>query len=480
MQRSLKTIGTLGIALCCATALAWESSSGFGSGDAYQGNYNLNPPSAGYSVPAAQTESPAPMPHMYLQTGGLNLHYASSHPVGCNVVGRDSTNSTVQTMIDAWAIEARYRDTAGNSFIMSLPLYSRRASLKRAGSAETERFAAVLPDSFLLSLYLANDLGSEWRRWQLRDTSQVASFSYAPLRDMDTAGADTGQFKIVRAFNRGNAECQSGQYPQAIASFTAVLTQDSTFLAAYFNRAIACGASGDLSRAIQDYSQVLAANPSIGEAYVNRGVVCLTQGQWTSAIRDFERALEIQPRDYLACYNKAVTCESAGRADDAIAAYRAFITCAPVEYYGTIEIAACRAVELSLTLVDSTIAGMGAEAAYDTACQELGRGRYLNAARGFGRYLEKTPAGPLTPDAEYWLGECYLSLGLLARSEQTFTRLLSAYGGQRFNAAAYKLGVIALATGRTEAARAQFQELIRRTPGSVEARRAVFRMQALE
>jgi tetratricopeptide (TPR) repeat protein len=300
------------------------------------------------------------------------------------------------------------------------------------------------------------------------------------LPDIDTTIPRAFEAEVARLFNRGNAELRNGTYPLAIASFTAVLVQDSTVIGALFNRAIASAAAGELPGAIQDYSRLIEANPSIGEAYVNRGVVCLTQGQWTSAIRDFERALELRPQNYLACYDKAVACESAGRTLDAVAAYRAFVASAPVEYYGAAENAARRAIELTLAQADSAVLRLSAEVAYDSACQELSRGRYVDAARGFQHYLDKSPAGPWAADAESWLGECYLALGLADRAERLFEHLRTVYANRKWTGATYRLGVIAMAAGRTDFARSSFQEVIRRSPGSAEAELSSFRLQALE
>jgi tol-pal system protein YbgF len=118
---------------------------------------------------------------------------------------------------------------------------------------------------------------------------------------------------------------------------------------------------------------------------------------------------------------------------------------------------------------------------YDAAYYDFTRGKYDVAIEGFEEFIKQYPDSPNADNARYWVGECYYSMGDLARAETEFGRVIVEYpDGNKVPSAAYKLGMVRVAQGRADDARAQFRQVVEKYPGTNEARLAADRLRAME
>lgn len=118
--------------------------------------------------------------------------------------------------------------------------------------------------------------------------------------------------------------------------------------------------------------------------------------------------------------------------------------------------------------------------AYEAAFDRLKAGRYDESARAFQQFLGQFPAGPLAPNAVYWLGESYYATQNYELAAQQFRSLLERYPAHDKAAGAMlKLGLSQYGLGQQDAAQATLAQVVRSYPGTDAARTAQDRLQAM-
>lgn len=130
----------------------------------------------------------------------------------------------------------------------------------------------------------------------------------------------------------------------------------------------------------------------------------------------------------------------------------------------------------------ATIAAPGdaERVAYEAAFDRLKAGRYDDSARAFQQFLGQFPAGPLAPNAVYWLGESYYATQNYELAAQQFRMLLERYPAHDKAAGAMlKLGLSQYGLGQQDAAQATLAQVVRSYPGTDAARTAQDRLQAM-
>ncbi len=128
---------------------------------------------------------------------------------------------------------------------------------------------------------------------------------------------------------------------------------------------------------------------------------------------------------------------------------------------------------------DDTV-GLGEDQLYNTAYLDFTRGKYDVAVGEFRRYLASFPQSEVADNAQYWIGECFYSLGTLDSAEAAFRQLITAYPqGNKAPAAEYKLGLVYLGQNRRPEAVNQLRKVVKEYPGTNEAKLAQGRLQAL-
>jgi tol-pal system protein YbgF len=124
-----------------------------------------------------------------------------------------------------------------------------------------------------------------------------------------------------------------------------------------------------------------------------------------------------------------------------------------------------------LTSLKSNLAG--AKTLYESAFQDLVKGRYKLAESGFRQYLQLFPEGELSDNAQYWIGECYYAQQQFREASQAFNAVITRFPrGDKVPAAMLKLGYSQYALGRRDSALSTLQDLARKHPFSNEAKLA--------
>jgi len=108
------------------------------------------------------------------------------------------------------------------------------------------------------------------------------------------------------AFHAGVKAYQTGQFVEAIQSFTQAINIDPQMAPAYGNRCLAELQSGKYAQAVDDCTHALTLNPSNTDSHLNRGLAYYRLSQSQAALGDFSQALEQSPDDYRAYYNRGL------------------------------------------------------------------------------------------------------------------------------------------------------------------------------
>lgn len=119
--------------------------------------------------------------------------------------------------------------------------------------------------------------------------------------------------------------------------------------------------------------------------------------------------------------------------------------------------------------------------AYGAAFDVLKAGRYDESARQFQGFLAQYPAGPLAPNALYWLGESYYATQNYELAQQQFQALLDRYPTHdKAPGALLKLGLSQYGLAHQDLAEATLAQVVERYPGTDAARTAQDRLRAMQ
>lgn len=124
--------------------------------------------------------------------------------------------------------------------------------------------------------------------------------------------------------------------------------------------------------------------------------------------------------------------------------------------------------------------GASAEALFETAQRDYARGNYQLAIAGFQDYLSQAPESDRADNAQYWVGECYYSLGDLDRAVQEFLKVRDLYpASDAVCIATYKIGLAFVRKNDTATAKRYFETVTRECPDTSEAGLAKDKLQTL-
>lgn len=118
---------------------------------------------------------------------------------------------------------------------------------------------------------------------------------------------------------------------------------------------------------------------------------------------------------------------------------------------------------------------------YESAYQDLVKGRHEQAREGFMLYLRFLPHGELADEAQYWMGESYNRDGQNEKAMQAFQDLIDHYPeSDRVPMALFKLANYQILLGQTNAGKKTLETLIERFPSAKESNEAQLRLQELQ
>jgi tol-pal system protein YbgF len=118
---------------------------------------------------------------------------------------------------------------------------------------------------------------------------------------------------------------------------------------------------------------------------------------------------------------------------------------------------------------------------YDLILAEYQKGNYQEALSGFTSFLEKYPTSKLADNAQFWIGECYLSLKQYEQAILAYQEVIKKYPtGNKVANAMLRQAVAFYELKDTLSARLLLKKIIREYPNSSEAKIARTRLNSLK
>jgi tol-pal system protein YbgF len=119
--------------------------------------------------------------------------------------------------------------------------------------------------------------------------------------------------------------------------------------------------------------------------------------------------------------------------------------------------------------------------AYDRAQQHFAQGRYDEALTSFRSFLVQYPDSPLTPNAHFWMGECYVRARDYERGLEQYEHVLKKYPKSAKAATAlYRKAMAFLELNNKAAAKLALRQLIADYPKSEDSQRAKAKLASLK
>jgi tol-pal system protein YbgF len=114
--------------------------------------------------------------------------------------------------------------------------------------------------------------------------------------------------------------------------------------------------------------------------------------------------------------------------------------------------------------------GIDCQKIYNGAYADMVKERFDMAVNGYKSYIESCPNTALADNAQYWIGECYLSMKDYAKAQKAFEVMLEQYpASEKLAAAKLKLGRALYEQRQKTKARSYFEDVIKNYPGTDEA-----------
>jgi tol-pal system protein YbgF len=123
-------------------------------------------------------------------------------------------------------------------------------------------------------------------------------------------------------------------------------------------------------------------------------------------------------------------------------------------------------------------AGLDCQKMYNAAYGDFVQERFDMAITGFKGYIQNCPNTALDDNAQYWIGESYLSMKQYDKAQKAFEDMISRYpSSERIAAAKLKLGKALYAQRQKANARKYFEDVVKNYPGTDEAQEAAQMLQ---
>lgn len=119
------------------------------------------------------------------------------------------------------------------------------------------------------------------------------------------------------------------------------------------------------------------------------------------------------------------------------------------------------------------VGGIDCQKIYNAAYGDMVQEKYDLAVNGFKSYIQECPTTALADNAQYWIGECYLSEKQYDKAQKAFETMLEKYpASERIAAGKLKLGKSLYEQRQKKAARSYFEDVAKNYPGTDEAHEA--------
>lgn len=154
-------------------------------------------------------------------------------------------------------------------------------------------------------------------------TAQMRQINKNPPMNVELEPEQAGQAAAGSSSLLGEANdlAKAGQYPEALAIYDQLLTEQPDLYQINLNIASVHREMGDLDKAVEYYGKVLEFEPLHTGALVSTGDVLVTQGKLEEAVVYFEKAIG-QTDDHIIPFNVAEIYFNEGKAAEAIAFYQ--------------------------------------------------------------------------------------------------------------------------------------------------------------
>ena len=131
-----------------------------------------------------------------------------------------------------------------------------------------------------------------------------------------------------------------------------------------------------------------------------------------------------------------------------------------------------------LTLPDR--AGLSPNRVFDTAFSDYSSSQYATAITGFQEVIKNFPTATVADDAQFFIGESLANMNRLPEAIDAYNLVIQKYAsGDQVDMAYYRRGFVESQMGRTDAARATWEEVVKRLPDSQGAQLARQRLAGL-
>jgi tol-pal system protein YbgF len=122
--------------------------------------------------------------------------------------------------------------------------------------------------------------------------------------------------------------------------------------------------------------------------------------------------------------------------------------------------------------------GIDCRKLYNAAYGDFVQQRFDMAITGFKGYIESCPNTALNDNAQYWIGESYLSMKQYDKAQKAFEDMIEKYpASERIAAAKLKLGRSLYEQRQKTKARQYFEDVVKNYPGTEEAQEAAQMLQ---
>jgi Flp pilus assembly protein TadD/TolB-like protein/tRNA A-37 threonylcarbamoyl transferase component Bud32 len=285
--------------------------------------------------------------------------------------------ATVKVALDPAVSQRRYLEALGH-----MRRYDKEESLDSA-----IRILKELGDSPSVQAALARAYLGKFQITQDPDLANAANSAAEKALKGDPQSMDVN-------ITLGELRRQTGRYPEAIAVFVRVLSQQPGNVDAVLGLAETYRAAGDFRNAEASYARAIGLQPNSWSAYSKLGFFYYVQGRYEKAIPEFQKVIQLVPDNERGYINLGGIYQRLGRYDDAVNVFQQSIRRAP--------------------------SGQGYS---NLGTSYYFLGRYSDAARSFEKAVALTPH-----DFLYWrnLGDAYRWIpGQEANARRAYQRAIA-------------------------------------------------------